>query len=250
MGWKMSLDSSPDPFKLCPSLNPCQNEYGLWVGKSVLLTPPHLPNLNHQGQTVGLRELAQSDHGLLFDQFGQDTSFWTYMPIGPFSSVSDLSGCLTSLSHNGFHFIAITPHSNPSNNLEGFFAFMRQDATAGIIEIGSIALGPTLKQTRPATEALYLAMRAAFEAGYRRLEWKCDQLNIPSIKAALRLGFQFEGVFRNASFIKGRRRDTAWFSVIAEEWPKTQMRLEKWIDNKNFDSCGKQIKSLSDIALA
>jgi RimJ/RimL family protein N-acetyltransferase len=246
----MSLNSSPDPFKLCPSLNPRQNEYGLWVGKSVHLTPRDLPNLNHQGQTVRLRELAQSDHRLLFDQFGQDASFWTYMPIGPFSSVSDLSDCLTSLSQNGFHFMAITPKSNQYNSLEGFFAYMRQDAAAGSIEIGSIALGPTLKKTRPATEALYLAMHAAFEAGYRRFEWKCDQLNIPSIKAALRLGFQFEGVFRNASFIKGRRRDTAWFSVIAEDWPKTKMRLEKWLDNKNFDLCGKQILSLSDIAMA
>jgi hypothetical protein len=101
-----------------------------------------------------------------------------------------------------------------------------------------------------ATEAMYLMMKTAFDHGYRRYEWKCDQLNRPSNLAALRLGFQFEGVFRNAVTTKGRRRDTAWYSVIVEDWPAVRARLEAWLDPDNFDGKGRQKQALSAIAIA
>ena len=123
----------------------------------------------------------------------------------------------------------------------GTAALMRIDSVHGVIEVGSIAYSPRIRRTRAGTEAMYLLMRLVFEdLGYRRYEWKCDSLNGPSRVAALRYGFTFEGIFRRAIVYKGRNRDTAWYSIIAEEWPRIRSAFDAWLDPKNFDARGRQ----------
>jgi RimJ/RimL family protein N-acetyltransferase len=130
----------------------------------------------------------------------------------------------------------------------GTAALMRIDPVHGVIEVGSIAYSPRLKRTRAGTEAMYLLMRLVFDhLGYRRYEWKCDSLNGPSRAAAQRYGFTFEGVFRSAIVYKGRSRDTAWYSIIAEEWPRIRSAFDAWLDPKNFDEQGRQRRALEAI---
>jgi RimJ/RimL family protein N-acetyltransferase len=115
-----------------------------------------------------------------------------------------------------------------------------------VIEVGSILYTPGLQRTAGATEAMYLMARHAFEdLGNRRYEWKCDALNAPSRRAALRLGFQFEGIFRQHMIIKGRNRDTAWFAMLDRDWPRRRANFERWLDPSNFDAHGNQKESLS-----
>jgi len=116
----------------------------------------------------------------------------------------------------------------------------------GVIEIGNIHMSPALQGTRASTEAMYLMMKQAFALGYRRYEWKCDSLNAPSRRAAERLGFSFEGIFRQALVYKGRNRDTAWFSVIGSEWPALQKAFEAWLAPRNFGASGEQLAKLQD----
>jgi RimJ/RimL family protein N-acetyltransferase len=123
---------------------------------------------------------------------------------------------------------------------------MRMDPKMGAIEVGNIKYSPKLQRTPLATEAMFLMMGRAFdELGYRRYEWKCDNFNEPSKKAALRLGFTFEGIFRNAVVYKGRSRDTAWFSITDAEWPALAAAYERWLAPANFDEAGEQVTSLS-----
>jgi RimJ/RimL family protein N-acetyltransferase len=127
----------------------------------------------------------------------------------------------------------------------GTAALMRIDPSHGVIEIGSIAYSPRIKRTRTGSEAMYLFMRLIFdELGYRRYEWKCDSLNGPSRAAALRYGFTFEGIFRRAVVYKGRSRDTAWYAIIAEDWPRIRSAFEAWLDPDNFDEAGRQKHAL------
>ena len=137
-----------------------------------------------------------------------------------------------------------------SGNASGLGSFMRIDPHAGSIEVGHIAMSPVLQRSPAATEAMYLMMRHAFELGYRRYEWKCDSLNEKSRRAAERLGFAFEGVFRQATVYKGRSRDTAWYSVIDSEWPVLREAFERWLDRDNFDAAGVQRARLEDIRAA
>ena len=129
----------------------------------------------------------------------------------------------------------------------GVAALMRIDRANGVIEVGHINFSPRLQRTRAATEAIFLLMRRAFdELGYRRFEWKCDSLNAPSRAAALRFGFTFEGIFRQAVIYKGRSRDTAWFSIIDKEWPAVKAAFERWLDPANFGADGRQRRRLQD----
>ena len=125
---------------------------------------------------------------------------------------------------------------------------MRIEPAVGVIEVGGINYSPRLQRTPAATEAMYLMMRRVFgELRYRRYEWKCDALNAPSRAAALRLGFQYEGMFRQATIYKGRNRDTAWFSVIDSDWPGLREAFERWLDPANFDAEGHQRASLASL---
>ena len=128
----------------------------------------------------------------------------------------------------------------PAGRALGFCAYLRIDAGNGSIEIGNLLFSPALGRTRAATEAMYLAMKTVFENGFRRYEWKCNALNEPSKRAALRLGFMFEGTFGQAAIVKGRNRDTSWFSLLDGQWPARQAALEKWLEPENFDANGWQ----------
>jgi RimJ/RimL family protein N-acetyltransferase len=129
----------------------------------------------------------------------------------------------------------------------GCASYMRHAPELGSVEVGAVTFGPNLKRTPAATEAMYLMMRRVFEAGWRRYEWKCDALNAASRAAALRLGFRFEGVFRNERVYHGRNRDTAWFSVIDREWPLLRQAMECWLEPGAFDEAGRQRRRLSDL---
>jgi RimJ/RimL family protein N-acetyltransferase len=131
---------------------------------------------------------------------------------------------------------------------EGRLTFMRIDQGHGVIETGSILFGPRLARTRGATEAIYLQARHAFEdLGYRRFEWKCNDLNAPSKRAAIRLGFTFEGVFRQHMVVKGMNRDTAWYAMLDRDWPACKHAFERWLSPDNFDAAGQQRVSLSSL---
>jgi RimJ/RimL family protein N-acetyltransferase len=133
----------------------------------------------------------------------------------------------------------------------GIASYLRIDPGNGVIETGHIAYAPALQRTPAATEAMYLMMARVFdELGYRRYEWKCDALNAPSRTAAERLGFRFEGIFRQAVITKGRNRDTAWYAVIDKDWPALKRAFQRWLDPSNFDASGRQRERLSDLTRA
>ncbi|BAP89614.1 putative Acyl-CoA N-acyltransferase [Burkholderiales bacterium GJ-E10] len=139
---------------------------------------------------------------------------------------------------------------NATERALGVAGYLRITPNAGTIEIGHLHFSPLLQRTAMATEALFLMMREAFALGYRRLEWKCNSLNQPSRRAAQRLGFRFEGIFRQAAVVKGRNRDTAWFSIIDGEWPALHAAIERWLAPENFDRDGRQRVSLTSLTEA
>ena len=151
------------------------------------------------------------------------------------------------LYHDGTNSII----NNTTGRAEGFASFLRIEPTVGVIEVGYIAMSPLLQKTRVATEAMYLMMAHVFDdLGYRRYEWKCDNANAKSRGAAARLGFTFEGVFRQCTIYKGRNRDTAWFSILDSEWPALKAAYQEWLDPDNFDGDGQQKKALSGLTKA
>jgi RimJ/RimL family protein N-acetyltransferase len=172
---------------------------------------------------------------------------WTYLPHGPYPSFDLYREYLVAAArHNDPLIHAIVDLA--SGRAVGVASLMRIDAAAGVIEVGGINYSPRLQRRPAATEAMYLMMRRVFdELGYRRYEWKCDALNAPSRAAALRLGFRYEGLFRQATLYKGRNRDTAWFSIIDSEWPGLRQAFERWLDPANFDAAGRQRASLASL---
>jgi RimJ/RimL family protein N-acetyltransferase len=163
---------------------------------------------------------------------------WTYMAYGPFGSAEVFSSWLKEKqAARDPWFYAFVNRS--TGEALGMGSFMRADAANGAIEIGNIWLAPALQRTREGTEAVYLMMRHCFDdLGVRRLEWKCDALNATSRRSALRYGFTFEGIFRQHFIIKGRNRDTAWFSMLDKEWPEIRKGFEVWLAEDNFDKNG------------
>lgn len=171
---------------------------------------------------------------------------WTYLGYGPFASVAELRAWAEHAAASADPlFFAIVDTADA--RADGVASYLRIAPTAGSIEVGSICFSPKLQRTTAATEAMVLMMRNAFELGYRRYEWKCDALNAPSIAAAERLGFTFEGVFRQATIFRGRNRDTAWFAIVDRDWKELRKRYERWLDPKNFDAAGEQRESLSNL---
>ncbi|WP_119461775.1 GNAT family N-acetyltransferase [Rhodospirillaceae bacterium SYSU D60014] len=170
---------------------------------------------------------------------------WTYLPYGPFEMLEEFRNWMrVSCAGDDPFFHAITEQE--SGRALGVASYLRIDTRAGVIEVGHINYAPALQRTAAATEAMYLMMRRVFaELGYRRYEWKCDALNAPSRAAAERLGFTFEGIFRQATIYKGRNRDTAWYSIIDQDWPALEAAFERWLAPANFDAAGRQRESLS-----
>ena len=184
---------------------------------------------------------------------------WTWLSDGPYECEADLYGALAEkqASSNAV-FLAILPEGvqEPPGAAgypaaAGYASYMRIEPSHGVVEVGNILLSPRLQRTRAATEAMYLMARHVFEdLGYRRYEWKCNAQNEPSRQAALRLGFSFEGIFRQHMIIKGRNRDTAWFAMLDCEWPERMRTFKAWLDPSNFDSDGGQKRSLREFATA
>jgi len=176
-----------------------------------------------------------------------DAAIWTYLPDGPYESPEHLGKMLAwaESSEDPLYFtLARLPDERPL----GIAAYMRISPEFGVLEIGHIWFGVPLQRTTAATEAIYLLVRNAFDdLGYRRLEWKCNALNGASRRAAERFGFKFEGVFRKHQVVKGRNRDTAWYSIIDDEWPALRDGFEAWLAPANFDSDGRQRQSLQDL---
>jgi len=176
-----------------------------------------------------------------------DARDWTYLFYERPESAELFYGYLETLaaSSDPLHFTIV---ASEGGQPLGTAALMRIEPVHGVIEIGSIGYSALLKQTRAGTEAMYLLMCYVFDKlRYRRYEWKCDSLNAPSCAAARRYGFQFEGIFRKAIIYKNRSRDTAWFSIIEEEWPLIRTAFEIWLDPDNFDPVGRQRRALAAI---
>ncbi|MGA2596060.1 MAG: GNAT family protein [Bryobacteraceae bacterium] len=201
--------------------------------------------LTIEGQYVSLVPLDPEVHGdSLWEEVKGHDDLWAYLFDGPFSDrVAFQSSLVKKASTADPLFFAIVGRA--SGKAMGLASLMRIEPAHRCIEVGSIVYSPALQRTRGATEAMYLLARHVFEdLGYRRYEWKCNALNEPSRRAALRLGFQFEGIFRQHMIVKGRSRDTAWFSMLDGEWPARKERFERWLQPSNFDSEGTQLSRM------
>lgn len=227
------------------------NEFGQPIGPEVpgwteRFFPPRTTMI---GRLCRLEPLDAAKHAQdLFEEDGSDDGRdWTYMSVGPFDSFDGYRAwCEGAAKTDDPLYFAIVDQY--SGRAAGVTSYLRIDPKMGSVEVGGIKYSPPLQQTAHATEAMFLMMKRVFdELGYRRYEWKCDNLNEPSKKAALRLGFTFEGIFRQAVIYKGRARDTAWFSIIDDEWPKLKAAYEKWLAPDNFDSNGVQKEKLATL---
>ena len=217
------------------------------VGPIVDAAPPQKPGaVVLEGRFGRVEKLEPRRHATdLWQALRADDRLWTYMFYGPFSDAgafSNFLGKIATLEEQVYYAII-----DRDGRAAGWAALMEIRPPARVIEVGSIVYGPALQRTVLATEAQYLLARYAFETlGYRRYEWKCDALNAASRSAALRLGFTFEGIFRQHMIIKGRSRDTAWFAMLDSEWPRARSAFERWLQPENFDS-GRQRRSLEAI---
>ena len=200
-----------------------------------------------QGQYCRLEPLSVARHAeALYAAMQRDVAGanWSYLPYGPFADLACYQQWLSSMEGLADpQFYAIVDAG--SGQAVGLASYLRIDPANGVIEVGHLNFSPLLQRTPAATEAMYLLMRHAFELGYRRYEWKCNALNLPSRRAAERLGFLFEGLFRQAMISKGRNRDTAWYSILDSEWPMVCQLLEQWLSSDNFDAAGQQRQALA-----
>ncbi|MEM9147872.1 MAG: GNAT family protein [Pseudomonadota bacterium] len=199
-----------------------------------------------QGRYVRLEPLTVEHAAALHAANSMDTEqrIWQWLPYGPYPSAeayADWVGAMT-LDRDPL-FYAIVVEGRPI----GIASYLRIAPAAGSIEVGHINFSPRLQRTPAATEAMFLMMQWAFEAGYRRYEWKCNALNAGSRAAAQRYGLSYEGVFRQATVSKGRNRDTAWYAAIDREWPALRSAFETWLEPANFDAEGRQRQRLSDL---
>jgi len=216
------------------------------VGVAVDATPAQFPGavtLNGRHGTVERLNAEKHGASLIEAMRGHDR-IWTYIFVGPFADDDALSRYISECEQNQQRiFYAVC---EPAGRAFGILSLMEIRPAVRVIEVGNIVYAPALQRTPLATEAQYLIARYAFETlGYRRYEWKCDSLNAPSRQAAARLGFAFEGIFRQHMINKGRNRDTAWFSMLDSEWPERKEEFERWLAPDNFDSDGRQKRRLS-----
>jgi len=226
---QMTTPSEPHPYS------------GFPVGLPVDPTPARRPGpVVLEGRFGRVEHLDAARHGEAFwEAVKDDDTVWTYMGVGAFADAESLVGLLAERQQ------LVDPYwyaiLEPSGQAVGIASLMAIRPEFRVIEVGGIVYSPTLQRTPLATEAQYLLARYAFEdLGYRRYEWKCDALNAASRRAAERLGFAYEGLFRQHMIIKGRNRDTAWFSMLDSEWPARKQAFERWLAPANFDERGRQ----------
>jgi RimJ/RimL family protein N-acetyltransferase len=221
------------------------------IGTQVDATPAKRPQrVTLDGRVVGVVPLDAVAHAeTLYEGSRGEEKLWRYLFEGPFATRVAFDAHLREKadSEDPLFFAILDKSSGDAvGSAVGYAAYMRIEPAHRVIEVGSILFTPRLQRTVGATEAMYLMARHVLEdLGYRRYEWKCNALNAPSRRAALRLGFTFEGVFRQHMIVKGRNRDTAWFSMLDSEWPKRKAAFERWLDPSNFDAEGRQRVSLS-----
>ena len=195
-----------------------------------------------RGKTVELVPQDASRHAADLYAAGHGSvaalRIWDYLAYGPWASLDDYTATMRAQSAS-FETIFYALRPLDSDRFEGQSSYLDINPSMGVIEIGHIWFGPRLMRTRAATEALYLMIRHAMDdLGYRRMHWRCNSLNEKSRHAARRLGFRFEGIFYNHMIFKGRNRDTAWYSILDDEWPEVRGILETWLDDANFDAAG------------
>ncbi|TQI80259.1 RimJ/RimL family protein N-acetyltransferase [Serratia fonticola] len=226
------------------------NQYGQPVGDPLphwqALARPKDVTLNGRFCHLVLLD-AERDFAALFDAFHQapDGRDWTYLMRERPDSPQELRTHLINMQDNP-ELVNLTVFDASSQLPVGTVAFMRIDAGSGVLEIGHVCWSPLMKQRSCATEAIYLMLKHTFDAlGYRRCEWKCDSLNAPSRQAAQRFGFNYEGRFLKALVTKGRNRDTDWFAMTEDDWPRVRNAFEQWLDEGNFDAEGQQKQRLS-----
>ena len=198
------------------------------------------------GRHARLEPLSTAHGAALFRALGgvEAAGLWTYMADGPFSERSDFDAAMArrAVGEDPL-FFAIAPQGAEA---AGIASLMRIDAGNGVIEVGGIVFGAPLAQSAAATEAIHLLAGYVFDTlGYRRFEWKCDDRNAASKRAAARFGFRSEGLFRQHMIVKGANRDTAWFSMLDREWPARKAAFEAWLAPENFDACGRQKRPLA-----
>ena len=218
------------------------NEYGQPVGDPVSWTPgPPLGPVTLIGRTCRLEPLADNHVPALYAALCVESppEIWTYMSVGPFRDREMFAAHLDGLRawSATVPFAVLLPDRTPV----GIATWLRIDHALGTAEVGHLTYAASLQRTTASTEAMYLMAAHAFDVvGLRRYEWKCDSLNEPSRRAAARLGFTYEGTFRNAVVCKGRNRDTAWFALTDDDWPRVRAAFERWLDPANFDEPGQQ----------
>lgn len=226
--------------------------YGQPIGPPVAnwSARPRPPRTALAGRYCRIEPVDPRRHGAqlyaAYTEAGDDRD-WTYLFDERPEGQQGFDSYLTRLAstEDPLHFTIIESRSTMA---VGTAALMRIDPTHGSIEVGCITFSPRLQRTAAATESMYLLMQLSFDAlGYRRYEWKCDSLNAPSRAAAQRYGFTFEGIFRNAVIYKGRSRDTAWYSITDQEWPRLRSAFEAWLDPANFDQRGRQKRRLQEL---
>lgn len=202
------------------------------------------------GNYCVLEPLHLNKHALaLFEalQKNNQGETWTYLPYGPFDSCDDFRGWLHKTMKESDTVLYVILDAKTKQTL-GISGYLRINPDHGVIEVGHLHFSKLLQRTPAATEAMYLMMRHAFDdLGYRRYEWKCNSFNEASRVAAQRLGFKFEGIFRQSNVFKNRNRDTAWFSILDTEWPELKVKFHRWLSSGNFDENGKQKQSLGSM---
>src|SRR5438552_4078976 len=201
-----------------------------------------------KGRLVTITPLDVAAHASSLYEAAGNEELWRYLFDGPFPDRSSFEENLKqkAASEDPLYFAIV---DNGSSQAVGHAAYLRITPAHRVIEVGGILYTPRLQRTTGATEAMYLMARHVFEdLRYRRYEWKCDARNQPSRRAALRLGFTFEGIFRQHMIVKGQNRDTAWYSMLDSEWPERKARFERWLAPENFDESGKQKSPLAVIS--
>ncbi|MEM7015070.1 MAG: GNAT family protein [Verrucomicrobiota bacterium] len=226
-----------------------ENKYGQQIGFELggWQEPNIPPHATLTGRHCRLEPLdAQTHASELFAAFNED-ALWTYLAYGPFDSAESYASWIDgNTAGKDPLFYAIV--DSKTRIAVGVASFLRIKPNEGVIEVGHIVFSPQLRRTPAATESMYLMMRHIFDdLGYRRYEWKCDALNAASRRAAERLGFTSEGVFRQATVYKGRNRDTAWYSILDREWPDRKKAFEAWLNPTNFDENDKQRQRLKEL---
>ena len=208
-------------------------------------TPPREPM---RGRFCRLEPLTPEHASDLYAAYSLDAKgvLWTYLSTGPFSSFESFRSWLEeqALSSDPLFYTIV---EEATHRAVGLASYLRIAPAQGSIEVGHLCYSPQLQRTPAATEAMFLMMQRAFALGYRRYEWKCDALHAQSRAAAQRLGFSYEGLFRQATVYKGRNRDTAWYAILDCEWPQLNGAFTQWLDPSNFDDQGRQRRRLRDL---